>query len=81
MEKALGVAFDSKDGEHLFRSTLVQTLFYGVFSPWVALSRTGGAHFGLRFVERAAGGGKDADGNVVKVARRPDYHSSARGVP
>ena len=48
MEKALGVAFDSKDGEHLFRSTLVQTLFYGVFSAWVAHSRTGGAHFDWR---------------------------------
>jgi hypothetical protein len=48
MEKALGVAFDSKDGEHLFRSTLVQTLFYGVFSAWVAHSRSGGAHFDWR---------------------------------
>ncbi len=36
LEKGLGVAFDQKDGEHLFRSTLVQTLFYGLFSAWVA---------------------------------------------
>jgi hypothetical protein len=36
MESALGIAFDRKDGEHLFRSTLVQTLFYGLFSAWAA---------------------------------------------
>jgi hypothetical protein len=48
MERALGIAFDSKDGEHLFRSTLVQTLFYGVFSAWVANARSGGGHFEWR---------------------------------
>ncbi len=36
LEKGLGIAFDQRDGEHLFRSTLVQTLFYGLFSAWVA---------------------------------------------
>lgn len=36
LEKSLGIAFDAKDGEHLFRSTLVQTLFYGLFSAWAA---------------------------------------------
>ena len=35
LESALGVDFDAKDGEHFFRSTLVQTLFYGVFAAWV----------------------------------------------
>lgn len=35
LESALGVDFDSKDGDHFFRSTLVQTLFYGVFAAWV----------------------------------------------
>ncbi len=35
LEAALGVDFDAKDGEHFFRSTLVQTLFYGVFAAWV----------------------------------------------
>jgi hypothetical protein len=39
LQSALGVAFDARDGEHLFRSTLVQTLFYGVFSAWVAHTR------------------------------------------
>lgn len=40
MESALGLTFDAnKDGEHLFRSTLVQTLFYGLFSAWAAHAR------------------------------------------
>ena len=39
LEEALGVQFEGEDGEHLFRSTLVQTLFYGVFSAWVLWSR------------------------------------------
>lgn len=36
MEESLGLSFEGKEGEHFFRSTLVQTLFYGVFSAWVA---------------------------------------------
>jgi hypothetical protein len=35
LEEALGITFDGDKGEHFFRSTLVQTLFYGVFSAWV----------------------------------------------
>lgn len=35
LENALGLHFDAADGEHFFRSTLIQTLFYGVFSAWV----------------------------------------------
>ena len=35
LEKALGASFDQEQGEHFFRSTLVQTLFYGLFSAWV----------------------------------------------
>jgi hypothetical protein len=35
LEGALGVSFDSEKGEHFFRSTLVQTLFYGLFAAWV----------------------------------------------
>lgn len=33
--EALGVAFGDAKGRHFFHSTLVQTLFYGVFSAWV----------------------------------------------
>ncbi|WP_400765480.1 type ISP restriction/modification enzyme [Methylosinus sporium] len=39
LEEALGVRFTSEKGEHFFRSTLVQTLFYGVFSAWVLWAR------------------------------------------
>ncbi len=39
LEQALGVRFEAEKGEHFFRSTLVQTLFYGVFSAWVLWAR------------------------------------------
>jgi hypothetical protein len=35
LEQALGMKFEAEKGEHFFRSTLVQTVFYGVFSAWV----------------------------------------------
>ena len=35
MEESLGLTFESKKGDQFFRSTLIQTLFYGVFSAWV----------------------------------------------
>jgi hypothetical protein len=35
LEEALGLKFTDEKGEHFFRSTLVQTLFYGLFSAWV----------------------------------------------
>jgi len=35
MESALGVRFEGETAEDFFRSTLVQTLFYGLFSAWV----------------------------------------------
>lgn len=41
MQEALGLTFDAARGEHLFRSTLVQTLFYGLFSAWVETARAG----------------------------------------
>ncbi|HLL71749.1 MAG TPA: N-6 DNA methylase, partial [Pyrinomonadaceae bacterium] len=39
LEEALGLKFEGEDGEHFFRSTLVQTLFYGIFSAWVLWSQ------------------------------------------
>ena len=39
LEEALGVKFEGDRGSAFFRSTLVQTLFYGVFSAWVLWSR------------------------------------------
>ena len=49
LEEALGVRFEGEKGARFFRSTLVQTLFYGVFSAWVLWARAG--------AEGAAGGG------------------------
>ena len=40
LEDALGVRFEGERGVRFFHSTLVQTLFYGVFSAWVLWSRT-----------------------------------------
>ncbi len=39
MEEALGIHFEGEGGSRFFRSTLIQTLFYGVFSAWVLWSR------------------------------------------
>lgn len=39
LEEALGIKFEDERGDHFFRSTLVQTLFYGVFSAWVLWAR------------------------------------------
>jgi hypothetical protein len=38
-EQALGLTFTGEEGEDFFRSSLVQTLFYGVFSAWVLWSK------------------------------------------
>ncbi|HYC05915.1 MAG TPA: type ISP restriction/modification enzyme [Azospirillaceae bacterium] len=40
LEASLGIKFDTKKGLHFFHSTLVQTLFYGLFSAWVIWHRT-----------------------------------------
>ena len=39
LEEALGVRFERDKGAAFFRSTLLQTLFYGVFSAWVLWAR------------------------------------------
>ena len=39
LEEALGVRFKGDRGTRFFYSTLVQTLFYGVFSAWVLWAR------------------------------------------
>lgn len=39
LEEALGMRFEGAKGEHFFRSTLVQTLFYGLFSAWVVWAK------------------------------------------
>ena len=39
LEGSLGVRFEGDRGNAFFRSTLVQTLFYGLFSAWVLWAR------------------------------------------
>src|SRR5579859_4326722 len=39
LSQALGLHFTDEQGEHFFRSSLVQTLFYSLFSAWVVWNR------------------------------------------
>ncbi|HEV2424423.1 MAG TPA: DNA methyltransferase [Terriglobia bacterium] len=39
LEEALGLKFEGEKGDHFFRSSLVQTLFYGILPAWVLWSR------------------------------------------
>ena len=39
LEESLGVRFKEERGARFFHSTLVQTLFYGIFSAWVLWAR------------------------------------------
>ena len=57
LEEALGVRFEGERGARFFRSTLVQTLFYGVFSAWVLWARAGAG-------SSAAGGGPHPAGGA-----------------
>jgi hypothetical protein len=55
IEEALGMAFEGEKGEHFFRATLIQTLFYGVFSSWVLWCRDHWGHPKARFNWHEAG--------------------------
>ena len=39
--KALGVTFEGEAGEEFFRSSLIQTVFYGLFAGWTLWLRSG----------------------------------------
>jgi hypothetical protein len=39
LEEVLGISIEDKGGEHFFRSTLIQSLFYGIFAAWVSWAR------------------------------------------
>jgi hypothetical protein len=66
LEEALGLKFEGDKGEHFFRSTLVQTLFYGIFSAWVLWSKQNPAGVILSEVREAknlsSSGGVNAGG-------------------
>ncbi len=49
LEEALGMRFEGEKGQHFFLATLVQTLFYGVFSSWVLWSRENWSNPDARF--------------------------------
>jgi len=49
LEAALDVSFRAQKADAFFRSSLVQTLFYGVFSAWVLWCRENLATTGARF--------------------------------
>lgn len=49
LEEALGLKFEGEKGEHFFRSSLVQTLFYGVFSAWVLWAKQHPPNSNVRF--------------------------------
>ena len=53
LEATLAISFEGRKGDHFFHSTLVQTLFYGVFSAWVLWARDH-AHRGNAFDWRLA---------------------------
>lgn len=39
LQAVLGITFGGEEGERFFRSTLIQTIFYGIFAAWVLWSR------------------------------------------
>lgn len=41
LEEALGVSFEGQKGDRFFKSALIQTLFYGIFSAWVLWHKQG----------------------------------------
>ncbi|WDI18350.1 N-6 DNA methylase [Streptomyces enissocaesilis] len=54
LEEALGLQFEGEDGDHFFRSALVQTLFYGVFAAWAYWSEQQPEETTNRFTWRQA---------------------------
>ena len=46
LEEGLGIQFEGERGRRFFSSTLVQTLFYGIFSAWVLWARADAARPG-----------------------------------
>jgi hypothetical protein len=40
LQESLGITFEGEKGEHFFLSTLIQTLFYGIFSAWILWRRS-----------------------------------------
>ena len=67
LEEALGVRFEGVKGARFFRSTLVQTLFYGVFSAWVLWARAGAEGDAGGGESSRSGGGPSPEGDDGKL--------------
>ena len=67
LEEALGVRFEGGKGARFFRSTLVQTLFYGVFSAWVLWARAGAEGNAGGGGSLRSGGGSSPEGGDGKL--------------
>ncbi len=56
LSESLGIVFTGTKGEEFFRSTFIQTLFYGLFSAWVLwikAGRVGSNHFDWKTASRS----------------------------
>ena len=71
LEDALGVRFEGEKGARFFRSTLVQTLFYGVFSAWVLWARAGAGSDDGSLFSSSGGTGKFSWREAVWHLRAP----------
>ena len=80
LEEALGLKFTGEDGEHFFRSSLVQTLFYGVFSAWVLWCKrpTTGAEGQVQLARGGMVAARADDQDALRAARHADEASIAR---
>jgi hypothetical protein len=54
LEEALGIGFEGQKALHFFYSTLIQTLFYGLFSAWVLWAESDDAKRGRAFAWQTA---------------------------
>lgn len=55
LAESLGVRFEGERGDHFFRSTFIQTLFYGIFSAWVLWSKSAAGRGPVAFSWRETG--------------------------
>jgi hypothetical protein len=76
LEEALGLKFEGDKGEHFFRSSLVQTLFYGIFSAWVLWSRHNPPRSGAGVPPAKEPGQQDA-GATDGATKRFDWRLTA----
>ncbi|HQU44812.1 MAG TPA: hypothetical protein PK867_18500, partial [Pirellulales bacterium] len=75
LEEALGMKFTDEKGEHFFRSTLVQTLFYGVFSAWVRWhhDNPGTGQYGAASLFESTAGGATTNAGGPQTALKFDW--------